>query len=177
VSVFAGVLMDELRANSKTYKTSIALRIPSNFRIVYRSSELMHKYALSIVGIMILPSHELISKFVLFANFMLLTDWKNMSKVDRARLFFMSIALQTIWIALLEVGGRFHSNSCKTVASIKYHKCWMRKNRKYFKKFKKSCKPLFFSTLGFFKIKRRSVLRFLKSIVKGTFNVVITLSN
>lgn len=90
-------------------------------------------------------------------------------------LVLFGVTLQTIWAIVLELSGRFHTQSVRTLASWKGLDFKTGAEKKYMSKFKKGCYPLSIGERGLFIVRRISVLKFLRAIVKGTFRALLTI--
>jgi len=163
--------MKEFRPNQLNYKTTNRLRRPYNLIHAYRTFEVMHGVAMDLIGKLILPYYTIAGQFILFWNFSALRE----ESLDVVLLLFSFIS-QLCTVFALEFSGRFSKNAILTVQSWKYMNCSYF-DKKCLNKFRKSCVPLRIETKGYFVIKRLTVLKFLRSIVKGTFRALLTLNS
>lgn len=83
--------------------------------------------------------------------------------------------IQIIWAWILEICGRYNAESKKTLDSWKFLEHRGKEEKKLMSKVRKSCRPFSFGEKGIFVIKRMTVLKFLRGIVKGTFRALLTL--
>lgn len=82
------------------------------------------------------------------------------------------IGLVSFWAVVLQTCGKFHSQS------VKIRESWRIEGEdKYFRKWRKSVTPLYFGHPGYHVIKRLSILKFGKTIIRGTFRTMVTLNN
>lgn len=82
---------------------------------------------------------------------------------------------QIIWGLTLEMAGRIALEATKVTKSWKQIKIKDKLEGKIFTKFRKSCRPVVFGQEGVFTIKRMTVLKFFRAIVKGTFRALLTI--
>jgi hypothetical protein len=136
--------------------------------------QLLHNFAIGVLGFVILPLQGLYTQFILYANFTLIREWHEMDSMDILRLGAIALLAQVMWVTVLEFSGRFHQQSVKTIHSWKKFVLWSKRSRLYMKKFRLSCRPLYIGTEGFFVVRRLSVLKFLMAIVRGTFRAILT---
>jgi hypothetical protein len=165
--------MNEFRPNQSRYRTINALRKPMNLVLEYRMVEILHKLGMSTFGSLLLPFHILMGQFILFSNVSALRGGKDFD----FNFIILSFYAQAAWFCVLEFGGRFHKNSTKTVKSWKYFNFKTKAEAKYMSKFRKACVPLCLEAKGVFSVKRLSVLKFIRSVVRGTFRAVLTLNS
>jgi hypothetical protein len=114
-----------------------------------------------------------ISQLGLFVNFMIFRHWNEMTGIDKLLLLLEGSITQFAWICVLEVGGRFNQNSILTIKSWKNLKAARKNESKYFRKFVKSCRPLFVGAQGYLVIKRLSILKFLKGTSRATLRALL----
>ncbi len=74
---------------------------------------------------------------------------------------------------MLEISGRIHEDAKKTIKSWKNIEFSSLHERKYMSRFRKCCRPLKLGIEGTFTIKRLSVLKFMRAIIKGTFRALV----
>lgn len=82
---------------------------------------------------------------------------------------------QTYWGIMLAVCGKIKLRHKHTVKSWKYFKCDSKLESKYLSKFRKATKPICVGEPGVFEIKRLTVLKFFRGIIKGTFRALLTI--
>ncbi|OXA45032.1 hypothetical protein Fcan01_20334 [Folsomia candida] len=135
----------------------------------------MHTQLMSFGGYALTGWHAAFSQFILFANVSVITDKARMEKRVKVLVLMLSIIAQVTCTLLLEVSGRLLENGKKTVKSWKEMKFHTREEKAYMTKFRKSCRPLRTGKEGFFIISRITVLKFMRSIIRGTFRAVLTI--
>jgi len=170
VGVMVPLIMKEFRPNQSNYMTSNRMRRPYNLMRAYRTVEVVHVMGIDLIGKLILPYYTVAGQFILFCNVSALRE----ESVDIVLVLFSLIA-QTIAFIALEFCGRFSMNAIATVNSWKYLNCSYF-DKKCLNKFRKSCIPLRVETKGYFVIKRLTVIKFLRSIVRGTFRTLMALN-
>jgi hypothetical protein len=165
----------ELVKGRAGYNTSSRLRLPNNLILEYRKIEVVHLNAMDVVGWVILPEQALMADASLFSNYTLITGGQELGVVTTTVLVIFAGAIMTIWVTILEAAGIFHKQSETLIESFKRgHWSDKKKDRLYMDKFRKSCRPLGFRSVGGFCIKRLTGVKFIKGIVVGTLRVAIT---
>lgn len=135
----------------------------------YDSLQLLHRFANSTVAPGIIPFQALALKFSLYCNWMLLAHWDSLGFLSLI-LPCAELCIVILWSGFLELAGNFHSTSVKN--RISWRK--LAAGDKFLTKWRKAVRPLFFGQEGFHKIKRLSVLKFWKAIIRGTFRTLLT---
>jgi hypothetical protein len=144
-----------------------------NFPTEYRTLELLHKQAMSIFGVMLLPGQTLLGQFILYSNYTLIKHWNELDSTIKCVVTILDLTVLCFWFSILEVCGRFYMEATKSLKSLKLLPVRNRMETRYLSKFRKSTRPLTISYGEVFKIKRLSVLKFLRGIVKGTFRALL----
>lgn len=143
----------------------------------YRAYEILHRQNISIFKFFIIPFQSLVMKCAMFCNFMVIRHWAHMDWIGLSFLLFVSILVITFWSFILEFGGNVLWHSKRNIYSWKNPNPAGNSIRgKELRKFRKSCRPLCVGYDGYFTIKRLSVLKFARSLVRGTFRVLLTLN-
>jgi hypothetical protein len=175
LSVVVPLVTTEFKANQKQYMTyNILRKNPINLSHMYREFSILHNSAMKLLDFVILPYHSLFSQIIMFCNFSLISGLKAGKKTYIILSYaLLSIFVKMLWLIILEIGGRFHTHSKKTIASWKMLKMKDKRSEKYLSKFRKSCRPLWIGTEGVFIFKRLSALKFLRAIVRGTFRIIL----
>lgn len=170
------ILSRELRPGQNDYATLPELRTtPENIVLVYRTLEIYVKNLLIRFGSIVLPVQAYLSQFVLILNYVLIKNGHEMTGVSIMVALTWSLACQMAWIILLSLAAIFAKEAKVTTKSCKYFEFSSKLEKKYMSKFAKSCKPLFVGKEGVFRVSKKTVLKFLQGIVRGTFRALITL--
>lgn len=170
------ILCQELRSRRTNYATIPTLRrTPDNIILVYRTVEIFIKNLLIHVGPVILPMQGLLSQFILILNYMLVRHGHSMTLIVLMVALVWTAVCQIAWIIVLTLSATFQKGAVATIRSWKYFEFSSKFEKKYMNKFRKSCKPLCIGTKGVFRITKKTVLKFLQGIVRGTFRALITL--
>jgi hypothetical protein len=169
------LVCNELARGWKTYSTNSRLRRANNLSLEYRKLEVLHLNAVDLLGWVILPEQALIADAIMFCNYALITIGDQLDAVTVHVLVIFGVALMTAWVTILEAAGIFHKQSEKLIESFKYGHGhgWNRKDRLYMDKFRMSCRPLGFRSVGGFCIKRLTGVKFIQGIVVGTLRVAL----
>jgi hypothetical protein len=157
------------------YRTSHKMRRVENFPTEYRTLELLHKRGIAFYGLIIIPAQTLFGQFILYSNYTLIRHWNELGIVMKYLILFIDLTVIFFWNVTLEACGRFHMDATKAQKSWKLLPVRNNKEAKYLSKFRKSSRPLAIGAGEIFKIKRLTVLKFLRGIVKGTFRALLTI--
>jgi len=166
--------MRELRPNKKKYVTRHSLRHSAQLPLFYRQLEILHKAGIRLLGKILLPMQFLIGKFILYGNFTLVRYGHILTHLDLLRISSFVLIFQVVWSLTLEFSGQFYRHSIATLISWKGLRIPRKEDRKYMSRFRKSCRPLYIGTEGYFVIRRLTVLKFLRAIIRGTFRSLLT---
>jgi hypothetical protein len=165
----------ELVRGRAGYSTNSRLRLPNNLILEYRKFEVLHLNVMDVIGWVILPEQALIADAIMFNNYTLITGGQELGVVTTTVLVIFAGILMTVWVTILEACGIFHKQAETLVESFKRgHWSDKKKDRLYMDKFRKSCRPLGFRSVGGFCIKRLTGVKFIKGIIVGTLKVAIT---
>lgn len=158
--------------HGRSYISFNSFRSLTIFPLQYRTFEILHRRALPILSPALIPLQALFHNCSLFCNWMLLTHWDGMG-VLRIALIFGELCMVTFWMGVLQIGGKFYTGSLKNIESWKQ----MDGANGYFRKWRKSIRPLCIGHEGYYFIKRLKALKFGNAIINGTFNMLITYNN
>jgi hypothetical protein len=166
----------ELVRGSRIYKTNSRLRFTNNLTLEYRKLEVLHLNVIDSMGWAILPEQALIADAIMFCNYALITVGHELGGVTTAVLVIFAVVLMTAWVTVLEAAGVFHQQSETLIESFKYGHGhgWNRKDKLYMDKFRMSCRPLAFRSVGGFCIKRLTGMKFIQGIVVGTLRIFLS---
>jgi len=169
------ILKREMRIglSPHSYRTRLSLRSAKNIPIEYKAIGILHMKGMQIYGLIIIPYHFLISQFILYANFTLIRHRDELELIMQLGVIVLNITVLGFWGTVLEVSGWFHSEVIKTIRSWKAVQFGTTLEYKSFRKFKKSCLPIVIGYQKLVQIKRLTVLKFMRAIVKGTFRALL----
>jgi hypothetical protein len=127
-----------------------------------------------------LPYNAIIGQIIIYINFTLIRHWDQQTWDSLICLLLMSFSALFIWSFILETCGRVHGKGKAVLKS--WHKlnnlCINTSdhgNIKYILKTAKSLKPLCVGCPGYFTIRPRTLMNFLRGIVRGTCRAIIVL--
>lgn len=169
------ILSHELRHRQKSYATIPELRQrPQHVCLVYRALEIYVKNLLIRFGSILLPMQALVSQFILILNYILIKHGHEMSWITIMVAVVWSLACQIVWITLLTLASTFHKEAVATRSWKGFEFRW-KSEKRYMAKCARSCRPLYIGTGEVFQISKRTVLKFLQGLVRGTFRALVTL--
>ncbi|XP_035708041.1 uncharacterized protein LOC118435745 [Folsomia candida] len=174
------LINDEFRvpliATSKPSSNTISLlRTVRHLPKEYNCVQLLHKDANGIIRYMIPILQSEFLQFILSCNVILIRNWTSMDIYAKAQLLTWSFTFQFGWTMGLEVVGRYAKMSKTTLMSWKNLHSVSKHEKKCFTKYAKTCQPLAFGAGGVFTVNRRTVLKFIRSTVKGTFKALLAI--
>ncbi|XP_035707804.1 uncharacterized protein LOC118435610 [Folsomia candida] len=162
--------------NSKyKWNTYKVLRSVTYLPKEYNNVQLMHKQINRSITYVVMVMHWEFLQIILSLNFILLKNWNSLDIFSKIQLVIMSVMCMMAWTCGLEIIGRFHQMSITTLRSWENLMFRRVEEKKYFKKYAKTCQPLVVGLRGVFTIKRLTVLKFTRAVVKGTFKAVLTI--
>jgi hypothetical protein len=157
------------------YRTSCKMRRIDNFPLEYTILQLLHKQGMEFYGFLLIPTQTLVGQFILYSNYTLIRHWNELDVTMKYLIMMIDLTVICIWNAILEVSGRFHMDATKSLKSWKLLTVRNKMETKYLSKFRKAARPLAIGFGEVFKIKRLTVLKFIRGIVKGTFRALLTI--
>jgi hypothetical protein len=170
------LVCNELVRSRRSYNTNSRLRLTNNLTLEYRKLEVLQLNVMDVMGWVILPEQALIADAIMFINYALITVGYELDGVTTTVLVIFAVGLMTIWVTILEACGTFHNQAETLIESFKYGNGhgWNRKDRLYMDKFRKSCRPLGFRSVGGFCIKRLTGVKFIQGSVVGTLRIFLS---
>ncbi|CAL8146787.1 unnamed protein product [Orchesella dallaii] len=175
--VMAIVLLPEFRTGRQQskYESVNTLRTFQKLPLQYRCLQLLHSAYLNVGACLIVPLQALGTNHILFCNFTLITKWENMKDFNKFMLITWSVVGMVFIAGLLDCAGKLCSIGEKTLVSWKFHDWGSPWRNKHMAKFRKSCKPIRVHYGNSYTIRKVTVLKFLRGIVRGTFRSLLTL--
>jgi hypothetical protein len=166
------ILPKEFMGGLKQYKTTDELRLFKNLLVTYRAKEILIKRVLSSYELLIIPGQGIVTNLSLFSNYTLIREWSRLDKVTVCILLFWSGGAIVAWIGALEFGGYIYKSGFMILRSWK-HLRWSPFQKKYMRKFRRGCRPLAIRAGCYFCMKPIAVLKFIRSIVRGTLRALL----
>lgn len=168
-------VLQELNTGNKYYKTIPSLRSPEKLILAYRQVQVLFTNIVPIYGRLLVPAQTLITQLVIFASFLLCKHKNKMDDTMKMVLISWAFLSTITWLGVLQLGGHLHKNGKQLLKSWKFHKWANREETRIMNKFRKSCKPLMMHHGGTYIIKRITVLKFIRGLIKGIFRTLLTL--
>jgi len=126
------------------YRKSNSLRKLHNTIIEYRCTQILLEQFMSIYGFLLVPTHSLMTKLVLFCNYLAIRrNEMHISVVGMLAVW--SIFCSLFWAILLQIGGYAHLSRKNVFYSWKVFDWDYSKNNKLMARFRRSCKPFMFN--------------------------------
>lgn len=150
----------------------------TNLPLVYRSMQIVLRHVSEIHGPYILPLQFVIGKFTVVSTILISKMRKTMAGgLNFGELEFDSIAFLGLGIPFVAVGWSLyliaaagsHRGSVACLASWRHCRWETAYEKRWFKRFRKSCRPLFVGCEGYFKmeVRKLSVVNFIKTMLTG----------
>ncbi|OXA53672.1 hypothetical protein Fcan01_10180 [Folsomia candida] len=169
-------ILMELRPELTTRHEAIEeVRQPGNIMREYSCLNLINMEVMETMGLLLLYIHSTYGQFCLFCNFVSIKKWDSLTYFTKVMLISWSVNGQLVWGLILETFGRMDMEAKKVPKSWKLIKSGEKIERKILSKFRKSMRPLTFGEEGVFTMKRMTVLKFFRGIIKGTFRALLTI--
>jgi len=155
--------------------TISAFRTFDNIQTAYRQLEIIHVIAMDFVAFIFVPFMLLVGQFIVYCNYTMIRYWKSLDSAIFLNLGTWSFMATFSMLVGLEVFAMMHNRGRKILRSMK-HKDWGSKGRnREMSKFVRSCKPLCFGYGRTYILKKISVLKFIKSVVRGTLRALLAI--
>jgi len=139
----------------------------------YRTVEQIHRRAMYFYGPNTLLMQLFSGQFILYCAFTLIRHRHQLDPFLNALITIIASFILCFWTLSLETAGRYQRDSTEVLISWKFMKHNDTRQAKLMRKYIKRFQPLVVSARSFFKIKRLTVLKYLKGIVRGTFRALL----
>lgn len=164
----------EFNLQRKSFKTVAIIRTPQKMSLIFREIQILVQQYNQVFGCILVPMQTLLTQFVMFTTYLFS---KYADKIDtslKATMVIWTTIATLTWIVSLEVGGIISMYGEKVLLSWKYHKWENRQEKRYMSKFRKSCKPLMVQYGRTFVIRRITVLKYIRGLLKGVLRTLLT---
>ncbi|CAL8106442.1 unnamed protein product [Orchesella dallaii] len=173
--VVFSMLIDEFCLNLRKYRTIDTFRNLDDLMFNYRCFQILQSCSMEVFGYILVPIQSTIMNLVVFCNFMMLIHGSELQIITLATMSLWSILCTSSWTFILFLGGYMHKSSERTFRSWKVHPWGSKNERKIMSKFRKSCRPVLIQFGNMYVIRKRTCLKFLRGITKGTFRALLAL--
>jgi len=170
---FSTILQEFILNSRRNYIAKNTLRTLPHILREYKSLEILQKQAAELYGFMFTPLQFLIGKCILYVIYTLLKHGGDIPSSLKLLIALCGINLLIIWPIILETCGKLHRHGCAIISSLRFLNCG--RHRKYISRFKKRCRPICIGTPYFLTVKRLTVLKFLKGVIRGTLRMLLAL--
>lgn len=175
--VFADLISTEIRLQRNLrYKTLALLRKPESFAKIYRSLQILQRLFIDALGLLVVVCHVMVLKLTVCTQLCLFTKWYETTSPVRCIMLICLIFGNIGWMFSLNLLGKLHTESYKSLELWIGYQNLSRNNHKttiYIRKFRRSCKPLMFVYKSLYKVRRRTVLIYLKIVIRSTIKSII----
>ncbi len=165
----------ELNVEKPKYNTVPSLRTPKRLTKVYREVQVGVRILMNVFGLLLVPAQTLITQLAIFVSFLMSEHRNKMGTTTQMVMVSWAILSVCTWVLILEVAGYVHKYGEEVLKSWKYHVWKTKFERRLMSKFRKSCKPIMIHYERAYTIKRITVLKYVRGIIKGVFRTLLTL--
>lgn len=139
----------------------------------YRAIQIFWQTTMLFVGKFLVPFQSIFMTSSIFCNSMLIKNWKEMDTMTKAMVLFWTIAFTLAWSSILSLGGYLHKHGERVMVSWENHDFRTGYRNKLMKMVARSCKPAGINYRKCFVIRKGNVLKFLRSVLRGTLRAVL----
>lgn len=153
------------------------LRKPPTLQIAWRTVQVLQLNINNLLGVFLVPTHSFFGDFCVLSVYIIFKHHQMMAVSTKVMLVTWVALSSLFWCLVLLMGGCIHFYGLKVLSSWKYHK-WgelTAREKKILSKFGKSCAPLSIAYGKTFVIRRLTVLKFIRGLVKGIFRALLTI--
>lgn len=158
---------------SEDYYTKPRFREAQTIRGLYRRFEIYHQIYLHLFSYILVPIQALILQLFLFCTYVLFNHSHTLNTAATMQFAIWCVFAVGTWSALIQVSGYVYSSSMKTLRSWKSHDWGSPYENKIMSRFARSCKPLSIGYHTTFVIRRLTILKFFKAVIRGTFRTLL----
>lgn len=174
ITPMISMIFKDLLPREKNYRMRAWLRTYPVLLNEYTRLELMHNVFNQLVAPGIIPFQSIVTQISLFCSCTLILSWNRLDIVTRIILILWEIGIIFLQSMILELGGRLHSQSKKVLKEWKYLN-WRPLSKRILNKFRKSRRPIALRAGQYHSIKRLSILKFYKGLIRGTFRAILSI--
>lgn len=146
-----------------------------NISVYYVQLQILHIAFVDIMGIMILPLTICATNLILFSNYILIRHWDRINLIVAGMLFILSL-ICIVGVAVTFAVFAAIKEKCKTAMySIKNKNWGSRWANKEIRKVFGARKAISYGYGSMCVISKKSLLKFLKCITRGTFRTLLAL--
>lgn len=153
------------------------LRKPPTLQIAWRTVQVLQLNINNMLGVFLVPTHTFFGDFCVLSTYILFKHHKMMATSTKVMLVIWAGLSSFFWCLVLLMGGYIHMFGIKVLTSWKYYK-WSEitaREKRILSRFGKSCVPLSIAYGKTFVIRRLTVLKFIRGLVKGIFRTLLTI--
>ncbi len=169
------LLRRELRVTQGRLSSTKIIEHPADIAIVYRSLQLIMKDISAIFGNYLPLVQGIMGQMAILAGYVAIGGNGNLASV--VPLLAIPFFVLT-WAVMLFRAGNVNSKSkscCQSWKRGEIEKEWSRGEVRYMSKFRRSCKPIDFHCQGMMTITKKTVIKFVQGIVRGTLRMLLAL--
>lgn len=182
--IYGDLISKEIRLGNgrngmRQYKTAISMRKSFNLSRIYRMLQILLKMLIEAFGLIVVVAHLVMLAILVYCQISLLLYWSRLTYLTKGLIINLLVIGLIAWIFSLDMLGRLVVESTKSVKSwnrVSMVVWGSRETVQYMRKFNKSCPPLMISFKSFYKIKRSTVLSFMKLVSNLTFRALISIN-
>lgn len=141
----------------------------------YRSIEIFSETGMLFIGKFLVPFQSVFMVSTVFCNSMLIKQWDRMQTATKVLILFWAFGCTTVWSLILVLGGYLHKHGKSVLVSWKNHDFGTTHRNKLMKRVARSCRPVMLNYGNCFVIRKGSVLKFLRSVSRGTLRALLVM--
>lgn len=171
-------LLQEFNCTGTLLKTQLASYSFRNFRnlkLYYSQLQILHIVFIDLMGVMIIPLTGCVTKLVILSNYTLIRYWEKINFIGAGMMLILSITSTTVVIISYTAFAILREKCLLAMVSMKQFDWGSKRENKEMKRFIRSRKAISYGYGSMCLLTRKSVLKFLKCITRGTFRILLAL--
>lgn len=170
-------LLPEFKLGKKpgAYLLSEDFRHPTNFTLLYRTSQILFIQFNEWIGRLLIPTHAVATLFFIFSSYVVIRHEDQMDMVPLLMILTWAIATPVAWSIILYGGGYLHFHTNKCINSWTKFSWKFRRDRNHLKSFAKSCKPMAICYGKMYVIRKMTLIVFIQGLTRGLVRALLTI--
>ncbi|CAL8146820.1 unnamed protein product [Orchesella dallaii] len=156
-------------------KTSNEFQKIVNITFNYRKLELLHLKLTHLWREFLLPMESLVLMLGVFGNFTLITYTEILTPLNAVIILIWILIATSLVLLGLNFCGALYTRGFDVLSSMRNKDWGSTINNKIMKKFVKSCRPIQIGYGRMYAIRKLSVLKYMRTLTRGTMRVLLTL--
>lgn len=149
-------------------------READTIRLWYRAFQLLNGNIMCFVGLYVALSSVICTLSAIYGIATLFRFWGMLNVVAKTLLVLLTIVTLIIWAFIAEVGRMFFTRGNKLLGSWKRNQWKSKQERELMRRFEQSCPPILIAYGRELVLRRVSILKFCRGVIRGTKRVLLT---